>query len=182
MNRLQLIFTGCAIAGGSLFLIRLAIQLMGFSADTDADAADTLDSTEADSSFRVLSLLGITAFLMMFGLAGRAMLESRPDSALLALAIGLLAGIASLWLMGWLFKGMRSLQSSGTANFAKAVGQEGSVYLTIPQNDVGKVQVAFHGRLNVLDARAANGQALPTGTRVKVVRIVNGNILEVEPA
>ena len=34
----------------------------------------------------------------------------------------------------------------------------------------------------MLDARAAGGQTLPTGARVKVVRIVNGNVLEVESA
>lgn len=181
MNRLQLIFTACAIAGGSLFLIRLAIQLMGFSDETEADAGDAMDSSDADASFRVLSLLGITAFLMMFGLGGRAMMESRPDSALLPLAVGLVAGLASLWLMGWLFKGMRKLQSSGTTDPAKAIGQEGSVYLTIPEKEIGKVQIAVHGRLSVLDARAANGQSLPTGSRVKVVRIVDGNVLEVEP-
>jgi hypothetical protein len=179
MNRLQLIFTGCAIAGGSLFLIRLAIQLMGFSAEADADA-DAMDSTDADASFRVLSLLGITAFLMMFGLGGRAMLESRPDSAPAAVLVGLLAGGISLWLMGWLFKGMRKLQSSGTTDLSKAIGQEGSVYLTIPEKDIGKVQIAFHGRLSVMDARAVHGQALSTGARVKVVRVVDGNVLEVE--
>ncbi len=179
MSRLQMIFTGCAIAGGSLFLIRLAIQLIGFSAEADADA-DAMDSTDADASFRVMSLLGITAFLMMFGLGGRAMLESRPDSAPSAVLVGLLAGGFSLWLMGWLFKGMRKLQSSGTTDLSKAIGQEGSVYLTIPEKDIGKVQIAFHGRLSVMDARAAHGQPLPTGTRVKVLRIIDGNILEVE--
>lgn len=182
MNRLQMIFTGCAIAGGSLFLIRLVIQLMGFSTEADAEATDAMDSTEADASFRVLSLLGITAFLMMFGLGGRAMMESRPESAVWAVIVGLLAGGISLWLMGWLFKGMRKLQSSGTTDISKAVGQEGSVYLTIPEKDIGKVQVAFHGRMSVMDARAADGRALPTGSRVKVVRIVDGNILEVESA
>jgi hypothetical protein len=59
------------------------------------------------------------------------------------------------------------------------VGQEGSVYLTIPEKDVGKVQLTVQGRLSVMDARATDGAALPTGTRVKVVRVVDGNILEV---
>jgi hypothetical protein len=180
MNRLQWIFTGCAIVGGALFLIRLAMQLLGLSAEEALDSTDALESTEADASFRALSLLGVTAFLMMFGLGGRAMLESRPGSAPLALGVGLLAGGFSLWLMGWLFKGMKSLQSSGTTDNTKAVGQEGSVYLTIPEKDVGKVQLTLQGRLSVMDARAANGQALATGARVKVVRVVDGNILEVE--
>jgi hypothetical protein len=99
MNRLQWIFTGCAIVGGTLFLIRLALQLLGLSAEEALDSADALESTEADASFRALSLLGVTAFLMMFGLGGRAMLESRPGSAPLALGVGLLAGGIRSWIV-----------------------------------------------------------------------------------
>ena len=182
MNRLQLIFTVCAIAGGSLFLIRLAIQLMGFSSEMETDAHDAGHSHDADASFRVLSLLGITAFLMMFGLGGRAMLETRPDSAVAALVVALLAGGLSMWLMAWLFKVMKKMQSDGTAKMEDAVGQEGSVYLTIPPHDVGKVQISVNGRLSVLDARSTGAKPLPTGARVKVVRIANGNVVEVESA
>ena len=180
MNRLQLVFTVCALVGGTLFLIRLAIQLLGFDSDTSAEHPGEIDSSHTDASFKMLSLLGITAFLMMFGLGGRAMMESRPGAPLPALIVALLAGGVSMWLMAFLFKLMKKMQSDGTSKIEKAVGQEGSVYLTIPANDVGKVQIAVNGRLSVLDARAAGGQALQTGARVKVVRIANSNILEVE--
>lgn len=182
MDKLELVFTVCALIGGTLFLIRLAMQLLGFGSDLATDHPGDVESSHTDASFKMLSLLGITAFLMMFGLGGRAMLESRPGQALPALLVALLAGGISLWLMAWLFKAMKKMQSDGTSRLDKAVGLEGSVYLTIPANDVGKVQIAVNGRLNVLDARAAGGQTLPTGARVKVVRIVNGNILEVESA
>ncbi|MGD9612427.1 MAG: NfeD family protein [Kiritimatiellia bacterium] len=182
MDKLELVFTVCALVGGTLFLIRLVLQLLGFDGDLSADHPGDVETSHTDASFKMLSLLGITAFLMMFGLGGRAMLESRPGQALPALVVALLAGGISLWLMAWLFKAMKKLQSNGAASLDQAVGLEGSVYLTIPANDVGKVQIAVNGRLNVLDARAAGGQTLPTGARVKVVRIANGNILEVESA
>ena len=182
MEKLRFIFTACAVAGGALFLIRLCIQMFGFSSDAPDDVHDAGHSSDADASFRVLSLLGITAFLMMFGLAGRAMLGSRPDSAPLAVAVALLAGGGCLWLMAALFRGMRKMQSDGTTNLANAVGQEGSVYLSIPPPDAGKIQVAFQNRLAVVDARSADGSPIPTGARVKVVRVVDGNVLEVQPA
>jgi membrane protein implicated in regulation of membrane protease activity len=181
MNKLELVFTACALVGGTMFLIRLVLQLLGFGTDEPVDHPGEIDASHTDASFKMLSLLGITAFLMMFGLGGRAMLESRPGHALPALVVALLAGGISMWLMAWLFKAMKKMQSDGTARPEKAVGLEGSVYLTIPANDVGKVQIAVNGRLSVLDARAAGGQSLPTGARVKVVRIANGNVLEVEP-
>ena len=85
-----------------------------------------------------------------------------------------------MWLMAWLFKLMKKLQSDGTSRIENAVGQEGSVYLTIPAQDIGKVQLSVNGRLSVMDARSANSQTLATGSQVKVTRILNGNILEVE--
>ncbi len=181
MNKLELVFTVCALIGGSLFLLRLALQVLGFGTDTPSDHPGEIDASHTDASFKMLSLLGITAFLMMFGLGGRAMLESRPGETLPALIVGLLAGGISMWLMAWLFKAMKKMQSDGTSNIQKAVGLEGSVYLTIPANDVGKVQIAVSGRLSVLDARSATGQVLSTGARVKVAHIANGNILVVEP-
>ena len=180
MDTLQLVFTVCALIGGSLFLIRLALQVLGFGSDTLADHPGEIDASHTDASFKMLSLLGITAFLMMFGLGGRAMLESRPGETGPALVVGLLAGGASMWLMAWLFKAMKKMQSNGAASLDKAVGLEGSVYLTIPANDVGKVQIAVNGRLSVLDARSANGQPLPTGSRVTVAKVVNGPLLVVD--
>ena len=139
MNKLELVFTVCALIGGTLFLIRLVLQLLGFGTELAADHPGDVDASHTDASFKMLSLLGITAFLMMFGVGGRAMLESRPSQALPALVVALLAGGISLWLMAWLFKAMKKMQSDGTSKIENAVGLEGSVYLTIPANDVGKV-------------------------------------------
>ena len=182
MEKLQLVFTVCALVGGTLFLIRLALQVLGFGTDTPADHPGEIDASHTDASFKMLSLLGITAFLMMFGLGGRAMLESRPGSPLAALLVALLAGGLSMWIMAWIFKVMKRMQSDGTHRLDQAVGLEGSVYLNIPENDVGKVQIAVNGRLSVLDARSASGQPLSTGARVKGARVDNGNLLVVDLA
>ena len=107
MDKLELVFTVCALIGGTLFLIRLVLQLLGFGTELAADHPGDVDASHTDASFKMLSLLGITAFLMMFGLGGRAMLESRPGQALPALVVALLAGGISLWLMAWLFKLMK---------------------------------------------------------------------------
>ena len=115
MDKLELVFTVCALIGGTLFLIRLVLQLLGFGSELSADHPGDVDASHTDASFKMLSLLGITAFLMMFGLGGRAMLESRPGQALPALVVALLAGGISLWLMAWLFKAMKKMQSDGTA-------------------------------------------------------------------
>lgn len=181
MEQLELVFTVCAAIGGGLFLIRLILQIVGFTFDLPSEHVGHMDMSHTDVSFKMLSILGATAFLMMFGLAGRAMLATLPGQSLPALGVAVAAGVASMWMIAALFTWMMKLQSGGLDNPQKAVGREGSVYLNIPANDAGKVKITVNGRLNVLDARSEKGAAIATGTRVRVVRVADGNMLMVDP-
>ena len=67
MNKLQMVFTVCALIGGALFLICLALLVLGFGTNTPVDHPGDMDSSDTDASFKMLSLLGITAFLMKKG-------------------------------------------------------------------------------------------------------------------
>ena len=64
-----------------------------------------------------------------------------------------------------------------------AVGKLCDVYLRIPgQNQgQGKVQISFNGSVQELDART-QGQPLPSGTKVRVLRVIDKKVLEVEKA
>jgi hypothetical protein len=56
------------------------------------------------------------------------------------------------------------------------------VYLSIPQNleGKGKVHIVVDGSLHEYDA-TTNGQQLPTGSHVRVVDILDDQVLLVEP-
>lgn len=179
MNVLSLTFTVCALLGGTVFVLLLLVQLFtGAGADTDTGDLDHV-SGDSDVSFRVLSVQGITAFLMMFGLAGRAFLESE-FSPVLSFLGAFVIGAASVWVIGRIFAFMKKLQSSGTTDMGKAVGQRGSVYLTIPADGVGKVRVAVNNRLGVFDAVTEAGRSLATGTAIQVVRVMEDHTLVVK--
>jgi membrane protein implicated in regulation of membrane protease activity len=75
---------------------------------------------------------------------------------------------------------MRRMQSDGTLRISNAIGEEGTVYLTIPDNGTGQVQVAVQGGLKIFNAVSANHQRIPTGASIRVVKIVSGNMLMVE--
>ena len=64
----------------------------------------------------------------------------------------------------------------------KAIHEQGTVYMMIPPEGVGKVQLPVQGRLQTLDAVSADHDELITGTRVQVVEIVSGNTLKVRKA
>jgi hypothetical protein len=68
-----------------------------------------------------------------------------------------------------------------------AKGQAGTVYTPIPasQGGQGQVQVAVQGRLRELPSITDEDEPLPTGTPVRVVKVLDGGItlvrkLEVE--
>ena len=62
-----------------------------------------------------------------------------------------------------------------------AVGAEGKVYLSIPENGTGRAMITVGGSLREFDAVSADGQRLETGLPVKVVR-VDGNTVVVARA
>ena len=147
--------------------------------DVDLDlGADGIG--EADVSFRVLSLHGLTAFFVIFGLIGLALHRQSKFSPAVAFPGAFLAGLAALFVVSYLFTIMRKLQSSGTLNLANAVGQEGTVYLTIPPSGTGKVRVAVQGRLKVFEAVSEIDEPIKTGEAIRVRKVVSGNIFLVE--
>ena len=62
------------------------------------------------------------------------------------------------------FQAFKRMQSSGTMNLKNAVGEEGEVYLTIKENEPGKVRVAVQEHLKVFDAVSDDGTEIPTST------------------
>ena len=52
----------------------------------------------------------------------------------------------------------------------RAVGQRGTVYLSIPRSGRGQVQIVLQERLMTLDARST-GADLATGTKIRVDRV-----------
>ncbi len=186
MNSLALAFTICAVVGGALFVIRLVLQ---FVAGVDHDAVDVSDSgsdldvSNSDISFKLLSLQGITAFLMMFGLAGRALLIDSRTGPVVALLGAVVAGGVSVWVIMKLFAFMKGLQSRGEAIGPQmTVGQSGTVYLNIPPDGIGKVNVSVQGRVKEFQAKSNDKEPLATGTNIKVVEVTGDGILVVARA
>jgi len=185
MTWLEKIFLGCAAVGGGLFLVRMVLFFLGGDhggggdLDLDVDGAGG-HGFDSDAAFKLLSLQGITAFLMMFGIVGLALLRENQLAEGWAVLGATLAGLGSAWLIARMFRAMGRLQSSGTLDLANAVGQEGTVYLRIPAGGTGKVSVTVQEHLQTLEAVAEGKAELVTGQRVRVTRVLGGTVLVVE--
>ncbi len=183
-NGIEVFFLLCAIVGGIFVFIRLVLQLVGIGNHVDGDFTvdgHNLHSHHADSDvgFKILSLHGLTSFLLMFGLVGLALYRQSKMGTFLSMTGAVAAGLFSIWVIGKLFSLVLKLQSSGTITIDSAVGAEGKVYLTIPEYGIGRVLVNVHKSLREYDASSVDKKELKSNTPIRVVW-VDGNVLVVE--
>jgi hypothetical protein len=187
LNGFEQAFATAALVGSIVFVFQLVMMLMGADHGVDAHApgmevSHDVAHADSDSAFKVLSIQGLTAFVMVFGFAGFAMSHGSRFSALPSLGAAFAAGFAAMWLVAKTFAMFRKMQSSGTLDLANAVGQTGRIYLGVKPDVPGKIEVTVQGRLQIFDAVSDVGEALPTDTRVVVVRLENQNLMVVKRA
>lgn len=185
MTALERIYFFSAFIGGLLFVLRLGLMLLGGGDDGhdmgDGDGGDHHDGT--DSSFRLISLHGLTGFFTMFGLVGLALVRGSGVSEPLSLLGAFFGGSALMFVIAGLTQMLVGLRSEGNVRADNAVGVEGMVYLTIPKGGIGKVQIVVQNHLKIYDAMMEDEQeSVPTGGRIQVARVMNGSTLVVKKA
>jgi len=94
----------------------------------------------------------------------------------------LVAGTAALLLVAWTFRFAIRMQSSGNVDFKNAIGQTGTVYITVPAalSGRGKVTLTLQERFLELPAMTAAHKPLRPGQLVTVTDLVDDNTLLVE--
>jgi hypothetical protein len=193
MEKLYLV---CAVIGGILFVVRLVLQFVGGDGGGDYDAgggdmgggdvdgglAEDVggDIDDAYLSFKILSFQGLTAFFMMFGLVGLAMSRQTAHNATTCMVVALGAGFGTVWIIGLIFRKAAALQASGNIDLRNAIGQEGEIYLTIPNAGTGKARVTVQDRLRIYNAISKDKTEIKTGQRVRVVEVTPQDVLVVE--
>jgi membrane protein implicated in regulation of membrane protease activity len=196
---LETLYWVLAIFGGAILIIRFILFMIGIGdADTDTDFDMDMDvdvDVDVDTDFgdmdadhsgggmeagimSYLSLQSISGFFLIFGLAGLSLLQL-GSSTLISLICAFGAGTFTAWTVTKIYSSMKKLQSSGNQNIKNAIGLQGKVYLTIPEEDTGVVSVSLQGTLRNLDAISEDGTRLPTGTLVVVSSISAENLLVV---
>lgn len=172
------VFWFIAIIFSVLFLIQFILLIIGLDSDSsDFDHAGDVGSFEHE--FSALSVRSIIAFFTFFGWTGVLAMNNELGiwiSVILSSATGLMA----MFIVAFLMFKFSQLEQSGTLNLYNAIDQQGEVYLTIPgqHNGRGKVNLLIDGRLREMDA-VTDGDVLKTGATVKVIEILDDNVLKV---
>lgn len=158
--------------------------------DNDTPITDLVDSTHniAEVPEKIplaksfLSLQNLSAFFMMLGWVGLAMMRSSGFGAIPALIAGSFAGTATAWVIIVITNWLMKLVSCGNIRIASAKGKLGRVYLRIPPGDSGQVEIAIDGRLTICDAISSDEQEeIKSDTEVLVVDVKPEGVLIVVP-
>lgn len=173
------VFWFIAIVFSVLFFIQFVLVLIGVDTH-DGDVAMDHEVHSFEHEFSALSVRSIIAFFTFFGWTGVLALNNQL-SIWVAITLASVAGLAAMFIVAYLMYKFAQLEQSGTLNLYHALDQEGEVYLPIPESGKGrgKVHLKVDGRIRELDA-ITRGNALQTGTSVKVVEILEDNVIRVE--
>lgn len=177
-------FTVPALAGTTVFVLRLILMLLGFvghdiAPDFHAGAGDAHHGDSSDA-FKLLSIQSISAFLMGFGWGGLGAFVGSDMGPVRSTLVGLAVGIGMMWLLAKLLRSMNRLESTGNISIDAAVGLEGAVYLSIPAKGGGKgqVRITVEERDRIYNA-VSDGDELPTGARARILRANPDNTVTV---
>jgi hypothetical protein len=191
LNPFMKVIWSITLIASLIFIIQTIITFVGAdtgsdgdfdaSFDTDVDIAD-VDAAVGSGGSNLYTFRNFVNFFLGFGWTAVLLNDSIKSRGLLLL-FAVLVGIGFVAMVMYLFKWLYSMQQTGNINVYKtAVGCTGTVYLTIPaeRSGEGKVQITIQGAVREYNA-LTEGDALPTGTPIKVVEVINPSTLLVEP-
>ena len=172
------IFYGIAIVASLILIVQVGLMIFGLGDDLDADMDDVGDP----GGLHILSLRSLTGFFGGFGWTG-AILLGKGSSLVIAIVAGAGVGGVLMLSVAYLMSLLYSLRESGNIDYKDAIGQIGTVYLTIPpdQSGPGKIRVMIDGRLKVVLAYTKSNEQMSGERKVRVVAQLDARTLMVEP-
>jgi len=163
------------IAGGILILLMLLSLLGGLDLDLDIGS-----STDVDTDAGGVGLIkGALTFISVSSWIIKVLLASNKHIGV-ALGIGILAGLAAIIFLSYIFKLLLKNDSNVNWKIEDAMFESGEVYLKIPSGGgSGIVNVNINGVQREIKALSNDNQEIKTGTPIKVLEI-DGEYVKVQ--
>ena len=171
LTLIQQIFYGIGIVSLAITVIQLLLTLLGLGGDSlDMDFDAELGDSDHSSGLGIFSVQTISAFFMAFGWSGVVGINSGAP-VFMTLIFAFICGVAVMFAMYFLIRGVLKLQAKGNLEYDTAVGKVATVYVTIPGNNEdggGQIQVTIQDRLRTASARKESPGAVKPGQQVKI--------------
>ena len=175
------------LSASLIFIIQTVMTFLGADSggdfDTDFDTSVDMDPrlSNIEGGSNLYTFRNFVNFCLGFGWSAILLRNSISSTAVLII-VSVLVGAGLVALVMYMFKWLSSMQQNGNINvFKSAVGSQGKVYLTIPEarTGEGKVQISIQGAVREYNAQT-DGDAIKTGTPIKVTEVINESTLLVE--
>lgn len=172
------VFWGLAIISSAFFLVQTIMAFLGLDADTDDGAG--FEDVEMGGVSGYFSFRNLVNFMLGYGWGGIVLHDAIPNLMWLqvaALGIGVLFVIIFVFILRQIMK----LSTDKTFHIEETIGLIADTYLRIPgeKKGSGKVMVSVRGSMHEIEA-ITEGEAIPTGSKVRVVKAISTDLLEVE--
>ncbi len=191
---LSKLFFYCAIFGGGMLLLQLAMMFLGFDDGGLGEIGDGLDlgsgdlgdgfdgdaSTDASGFWllEIISIRTVSAAATFFGLVGMASITGGQSTSV-SLTLAGVAGYAAMYAVYWVFKQIFKLETSGNEDIRNAVGIIGKVYIPIDPGAKGKIQLKLQGRTVEYQAISDHAERLATGVSVMITDVISNDTVKV---
>lgn len=174
LSGLEIAYFIIACIGTVALLIQIVMMLIGAGGeadadfDTDTDGDGSLD-THTDTGVSLFTVKGLTAFFAIGGWTGMLMLSYNVGVAI-TVPVSVVAGLAAYFIVWALIRLVLKLQEDGTLNYASAIGQTATVYVSIPasRSGRGKITLVLQGRYTELDAVTDETERIPVDCAVEI--------------
>lgn len=172
------IFWGIALITSVFFIVQTIMAFMGLDADTDDGSG--FESVEMEGLSGYFSFRNFINFLLGYGWGGvllHGTIKSYVWLEFAAICVGLLFVMVFVIILRQVMK----LSTDKTFHMDEALGLVADTYLRIPgaKKGTGKVMVSVRGSVHEIDAMT-EGEEIPTGTKVRVTKVIGSELLEVE--
>jgi len=171
------IYWGMAIAASIVFVIQTIISFFGGDVFDDVDFDADGDAGDTTHFFSIRNLVN---FLLGAGWGGVCFYNT-ISSQLLLMFVAILCGIFFVMIFFLLVKVLLKLSKDNSFHNSETLNKTAEVYLPIPENKSGKgkIQISVRGSFHELDA-ITNGEKISTGTKVRVIEVIDSQVVLVE--
>lgn len=172
----MIIFVAICVFG---FIVLVGGSLFGHDHDVDHDHSFEHDHDASDSNeptVSIFSLKVIGTFIMGFGAAG-AIAQYATGKPIISSLWGFGSGVVTGLVMYLFMRALYGQQSSSLVETDRAIGQAGTVSVTIGKGAAGQIDVEVAGLHMTYLATSADGEEIPRGRAVRVVANEGGKLV-----
>ena len=176
LSVMEQIFFWLGIVSTLFLIVQIVLMcLSSFGGDVDIDGDGDID-VDTDSGVSIFTVKSITAFFAVGSWSGLLTCALASDKLQwLAIIVALIAGTLAMMVVVLLMRAIVKLQCNGIFEIDKIVGQQATVYVSVPpaRSGRGKITLNAQGRFMELDAITDSDTKLSVDETVEIVSTEN---------